>query len=270
MKLYITSDLHVEFGDCVFANQDDVDVLILSGDICVAKDLDRPDDKGDRVKEFFRRVSRDFPKIVYVMGNHEFYHGDFATTPSLIRDFLDRENISNIHLLEKQSLEINGWLFIGGTLWTDYNGGDPISMLQAQDRMSDHHHIKNSAVSFYRFLPQHARDDHRVMLEFVRETIQDRRESGEHSARVIVVGHHAPSRQSTHPRYRADWHLNGAYSTELQDFILAYPEIRLWTHGHTHEDFDYEIGATRVVCNPRGYVGYESRTQTWQPKLVEL
>jgi hypothetical protein len=27
--------------------------------------------------------------------------------------------------------------------------------------------------------------------------------------------------------------------------------------GHTHESFDYEIGKTRVVCNPRGYASTE-------------
>ena len=32
---------------------------------------------------------------------------------------------------------------------------------------------------------------------------------------------------------------------------------RLWIHGHTHESFDYQIGKTRVVCNPRGYASIE-------------
>jgi Icc-related predicted phosphoesterase len=268
MKLYVASDLHLEFGDLDLVNTDSVDALILSGDILVARDLDRPDDRGDRVRGFVQRCAERFPCVIMVMGNHEHYHGDFTKSADLIRGATAQ--YSNFHLLDKQSLEIDGWLFLGGTLWTDYNGGDPISMLQAQEAMSDHHQIKNSGVGFYRFLPQHARDDHRVMLEFIRNTIHDRRKSGNRTTQVIVVGHHAPSRQSTHPRYQADWHLNGAYSTELTDFILAHPEIALWTHGHTHEDFDYDIGTTRIVCNPRGYVGYEARAASWQPKLIEL
>ena len=47
MKLYVTSDLHLEFGDLDLVNTDDVDVLILSGDILVARDLERPDDRGN-------------------------------------------------------------------------------------------------------------------------------------------------------------------------------------------------------------------------------
>jgi hypothetical protein len=56
----------------------------------------------------------------------------------------------------------------------------------------------------------------------------------------------------------------------MDQFIMDRPEIALWTHGHTHEDFDYMIGTTRVVCNPRGYIGHESRADTWQPKLITL
>ena len=48
------------------------------------------------------------------------------------------------------------------------------------------------------------------------------------------------------------------------------PQIKLWTHGHTHHEFDYMVGSTRVVCNPRGYVGYEQQAQDWQLKFVDI
>ena len=270
MKLYLASDIHTEFGDCIFDNQDDVDVLILSGDICVAKDLDRPDDKGDRVKEFFRRVSRDFSEIVYVMGNHEFYHGDFAKAQSWIQNFFDQENLSNIHLLEKSTWEYQDYLFIGGTLWTDFNSGDPLTLYHAKQGMNDFRGVKNSHVHYYKFTPEHAMEDHLRMKNYIMHVIDNRRAAGERSDRVIVVGHHSPSRVSTHPRYQNETLMNGCYSSRMEEFILDRPEIRLWTHGHTHEDFDYMVGTTRIVCNPRGYIGYESRADTWQPRLIEL
>ena len=88
--------------------------------------------------------------------------------------------------------------------------------------------------------------------------------------RFVVVGHHAPSKQSTHPRYRNEVIMNGAYSTNLDNFILDRRQIKLWTHGHTHEDFDYMIGTTRVLCNPRGYDGYEERADNFKLKYVEI
>jgi hypothetical protein len=61
--------------------------------------------------------------------------------------------------------------------------------------------------------------------------------------------------------------MNGGYSSDLEQFILDYPQIKVWTHGHTHDTFDYMIGQCRVICNPRGYVGYEERAQEFDPTI---
>jgi Icc-related predicted phosphoesterase len=74
-------------------------------------------------------------------------------------------------------------------------------------------------------------------------------------AHTIVVTHNAPSIQSIADRYRAD-PVSAAFASNMDDFILEY-QPHLWIHGHTHESFDYEIGKTRVVCNPRGYAAIE-------------
>jgi Icc-related predicted phosphoesterase len=87
---------------------------------------------------------------------------------------------------------------------------------------------------------------------------------------VVVVGHHAPSKASTHPSYKSKDVLNGAYSTNLDEFILDRRQIKLWTHGHTHEPFDYMIGTTRIVCNPRGYIDFEDRADNFKLQYVEI
>jgi len=51
---------------------------------------------------------------------------------------------------------------------------------------------------------------------------------------------------------------------------LDHPQIKLWTHGHTHHEFDYMIGECRVVCNPRGYHGYEPQADSWTLKTFEV
>jgi len=269
MKLYVTSDLHLEFGDLDLENTDNVDVVILSGDILVAKDLDRPDERGDRVHGFLRRCHERFPHVIMIMGNHEHYHGDFARSADVIREAV--RDYDNFHFLEKQWVEIGDYLFIGGTLWTDFNKEDPLTLWHARQVMHDFHGVQNSDTGGKgKFTPEHALEDHYQMKSYIQSVIDQRRASGDRSDRVVVVGHHSPSRQSIHPRYKADHQTNGCYSSDLEAFILDHPEIRLWTHGHTHEDFDYMIGTTRVVCNPRGYIGYEQRADTWQPKFIEL
>jgi hypothetical protein len=64
--------------------------------------------------------------------------------------------------------------------------------------------------------------------------------------------------------------MNGAYSSDCTDFIMDRPQIKLWTHGHTHHPFDYMVGETRIVCNPRGYEGYEPESGWDVTKVVEV
>jgi hypothetical protein len=35
--------------------------------------------------------------------------------------------------------------------------------------------------------------------------------------------------------------------------LVEGSHARLWVHGHMHDSFDYVLGETRVVSNPRGY-----------------
>ena len=281
MKLYVTSDLHLEFGDLIIKNEHNVDILILSGDICVAADIGRPDSnnlmegaRSSRIRDFFLRCSSEFTHTIMVMGNHEHYHGDFSKSRQRIENMLGEVGIHNVYLLDKDTKIIDDYWFIGGTLWTDFNDADDMTMKHAAWGMNDYHGVRHSdkghAGGNWKFLPVDSLRDHYRMRHYIETVINSRRDQGLRDNRVVVVGHHSPSRASTHPRYLHDTIMNGCFSTPMDQFILDRPEIALWTHGHTHEDFDYMIGSTRIVCNPRGYIGHESRADSWQPKLIEL
>jgi predicted phosphodiesterase len=289
MKIAIASDVHLEFGQLQLANTQNAEVLILSGDICTAVDLQPTglvgSAKWDRYMDFFTACSVNFPHVVYVMGNHEHYHGDFATSITIIRDALS--HLENIHVLDKEVWEHGDHVFIGGTLWTDMNGEDEMTMRHVERRMNDFQICKNSnEVVSYRvwddtdgiskktkfktrhatLSPQHVVEDHKAMLKFI-ETTYNMIPPWQST---IVVGHHAPSKSSEHPKYKHDQLMNGAYNSRLDNFIMDRPGIKLWTHGHTHEDFDYMIKGCRVVCNPRGYINYEERADRFELKYVEV
>ena len=271
MKLAIASDLHVEFGDINLENTQGADLLILAGDVVILKDLDKQSEQGDRARNFFQRVSSAFPRTLYVMGNHEHYSGDFAKGSQRFRTFCDIHNITNITLLDKESVNINGYDFHGGTLWTDFNDMDTYTMHNAATAMNDYNGVKNTADTVsWKFLPKHALRDHQHMLNYLRTCMDTYREAGRTDNRVVVITHHAPSKNSIHEKYAHDTLMNGNFYTDLDEFILANPQIQLWIHGHMHDPFDYGIGGTRVVCNPRGYVQYEQRAQEFEIKYVEL
>jgi len=116
-----------------------------------------------------------------------------------------------------------------------------------------------------KFSPEDSVVDHKAMLQFIKDSIASRPDMP-----WVVVGHHAPSKLSTKPRYEKDVMVNGAYSSDLSEFILDHPQIKVWTHGHTHHEFDYMIGSTRIVCNPRGYINYEPQADEFKLKFVEV
>jgi Icc-related predicted phosphoesterase len=277
MKIALVSDVHLEFGDLDFDNDSGADVLILGGDICVGADMAQRDPyntmgeeyRSNRFHAFFERCCARFPHVIFVVGNHEHYNGDFAKTIPHFRDVLGY--LKNLHILEKQTWVLDDITFIGGTLWTDMNRRDTRTLHEISRMMNDFRCVSNSArLDDQRgwtdwFSTTDAADDHDAMVAFIDQTI-----AANPAGRYVVVGHHAPSRLSTHPRYASEAIMNGGYSSELDDFILDHPQIKLWTHGHTHEDFDYLIGSTRILCNPRGYVNYEERTDRWRLVTVEV
>jgi predicted phosphodiesterase len=283
MKIALASDLHLEFGIISLENAENADVLILSGDILVEKELlerdvyeIRFDDKSSRIHKFFEECSSRFPAVIYIAGNHEHYHGDFAVTLGNIRSRLSY--LPNVHVLDKQAMKIGDVTFIGGTLWTDMNKEDPNTLYRIRSYMNDYRIIQNSSnVVHFRnedgkshtraamFMPEDSVEDHKTMLKFIAEVVD-----GNVNDKFVVVGHHSPSKLSTKPQYEKDVMVNGAYSSDLSEFILDRPQIKMWTHGHTHHEFDYMIGSTRIVCNPRGYIGYEDRADDFQLKFFEV
>jgi Icc-related predicted phosphoesterase len=288
MKIAIASDVHLEFGDLDIVNNNNADVLILSGDICVAADLDMRDRRqtemgfaryrSERFHDFFERCAANFPHVIYVMGNHEYYHSDFATALGEMRRKL--AHLSNLYILEREVKVIDDVTFIGGTLWTDMNNMDSLTLYHMRTMMNDFRVIQNSGtpVNFRdqdgkfhtrvgRFMPEDAVAEHVKMKQYI-EVVTAM--LGKNPNKYVVVGHHAPSRRSTHEMYAHDTIMNGGYSSDLDEFIMDHPEIKLWTHGHTHHVFDYMIGETRVVCNPRGYHGHEARADEFELLTVEV
>jgi predicted phosphodiesterase len=276
-------------------NEDNVDVLILSGDILVENDLQIFDRRqiemgfmqarSVRFHEFFQRVCFQFPHVIYVAGNHEHYHGDFANTITNLKKKL--AHYTNLHILDREVFDLGDVRFIGSTLWTDMNKEDPITLHAMKNMMNDFRCVQNSnrevhfkafditpegrQIPTFRtrpatFCPEDAVEEHKKCLGYIKTVYEDTPPWKS----IVVVGHHTPSHTSCHPRYKDDQVMNGGYHSDLSEFILDRPGIKLWTHGHTHENFDYMIGSTRVVCNPRGYDGYEDIADNFTLKVVEV
>jgi predicted phosphodiesterase len=281
MKIQLCSDLHLEFSDINITNEDNADVLILSGDIMIAQDLhehhaadfnpyssgaladlSRKLQRVARFRNFLERCSVQFPHVVYVMGNHEFYHGKFYASIDHMREEVAK--FDNIYLLENDTKVINDVVFVGATLWTNMNKHDPMTMHAVKDMMNDFRTIRNDRREYAAMSPRDVVLRHTHTLDYFRARLSEHKDK-----KCVVVGHHSPSFKSVHESHRSQILMNGAYHSDLSEFILDHPQVKLWCHGHTHHPFDYVIGETRIVCNPRGYEGDGYSEDTgWNPNLI--
>ena len=84
-----------------------------------------------------------------------------------------------------------------------------------------------------------------------------------HAGPTVVVTHHAPHPASL-PAPGFD--LAHCYASDLSPLIEAR-QPDLWVHGHLHSRADYRIGATRIVCNPRGHIE-EPGAATFDPSVI--
>jgi Icc-related predicted phosphoesterase len=214
-------------------------------------------------REFLSNCSNEFPHVIYIAGNHEFYHGKWKRTLEVLRE--ECQVFNNVYFLDNETKVINDVTFIGGTLWTDLNKGDPITMSMIKNMMNDYRQVVNEDTGYHYLSPATTFAKHRQTVEFIKKTVET-----EQTKTYVVVGHHAPSPLSIGYKYKGDTIMNGGYVSDLSELILDHPQIKLWIHGHTHDCFDYMIGETRIVCNPRGYYGYEQRANEFSPKLVEV
>jgi Icc-related predicted phosphoesterase len=287
MKISLASDIHTEFAPLSITNTHNADTLILAGDITLANSIfaypdmykHRPEDPNIIWKldgkqklsvhtyDLFKRASDEFEDVVYCLGNHEYYGGNFPDAVEWLGTFCSK--FPNVHLLEMENKKIGGVTFVGGTLWTDLNKMDPMTEFHLSQRMNDYHSIKKTDKiygSYYSKLrPSHTYAHHKKTLDYIKHVVEN-----DTNEKYVVVTHHAPSFKSVHEQFKHDTYMNGGYASELDDFIIDHPQINLWCHGHMHNPSDYFIGSTRIVANPRGYIGREPRAAHFQLNLIEI
>lgn len=272
MKINLISDCHLNFDDLILPGGD---ILIAAGDMMEAGHLRLADNAkkntflADRYRRFINKELTKYNKVIMIAGNHEHYNNSYQDTiPRLKKEMPD-----NVHYLEAESIQIDGVHFFGGTFWTDCNKKNPLIMQQVAGFMNDFQIIKHGdsikvktpyGGSYYtnRFTPEFAADVFYDTVDKLKNFLN------EHSTdKVVVISHHGPSPLSIAKHYKHEGAINYGYMSDLTEFIMDHPQIRVWCHGHMHDPVDYIINTTRVISNPRGYAGYEQRANEFDPSF---
>lgn len=223
MDLFVASDIHTEFfrdhGNNFLKSLPEADVGVFAGDICTKLTLITT----------MNILCEKYKDVVYVTGNHEYYHSSFQNVHDNIMYLQDR--YENFHWLEQEALYINKQRFVGCTLWYLNN---PVGVWSDGDWIKDSDQIN--------FVAQDSR-------KFLEDAVTEN---------DVVVTHMLPSHMSVHPRYAGSQY-NGFFVNDVEHVIKQH-QPKLYIHGHTHNSCDYFIGKTRVVCNPYGYNGREENS----------
>lgn len=234
MKISLLSDVHLSMHPLA-APITDADVVVVAGD------LGRPAVAIEWAAQF------DKPTVL-VAGNHEFYGSDLASALEQLRELAAG---TSVHVLERNEWQHDGVRFLGCTLWSDHrlyttSEERDLGLKQAAELVRDFSRIGVAPDFEQKFTPALSQLLFDNSVAWLEEKFAEPCEGP-----TVVVTHFAPSRQSIHGRF-AGSPLNACFVSDLEAQILRW-QPELWLHGHTHDSFDYRIGNTRVVANPRGY-----------------
>ena len=115
MRIWILSDLHLDVAWMPPPPIQDADVCVVAGDL---------GEGAVNSVHWLAEHIRPHMRVVFVLGNHKFYHDSIERQ----RVVADRAAVrSGIDVLDDMSVTIGDMRFVGATIWTDYDlysGGD--------------------------------------------------------------------------------------------------------------------------------------------------
>lgn len=166
--------------------------------------------------------------VIWVLGNHEFYHSDYHNTLNEAQRLADK---LGWRLLENETCTTLDKIKICGTTgWFPHNDLNQLY----EHWMNDFRVIRNSSYLY---------SLHRKAREFLLNTVDEN---------TVVVTHHLPVYRCVSDQYLGN-ELNRFFVADLDDVLALNP--MLWIYGHTHDKGDLVVEKTRTVANPLGYPG---------------
>lgn len=242
MKILVLSDLHFEFQadqGRAFVERlpSEVDVVLLAGDICSAEMIESTADL----------FCSKYPHVIQIAGNHEYYQSSWSEVE---RKFKAAEaQYSNLHYLNKSSVEIDGQRFLGATLWFPYQNSTKWDI--AKWSMADFHVIEEFESWVYR--------ENEDATEFL---------TNEMNESDIVLTHHLPSYDCVALPYIGS-SLNSFFVSSMHTEIHV-KQPKYWFFGHTHESISINIGKTKLLSNPFGYAGHGTNPKFNPNFIIEV
>ena len=246
LSIHVTSDIHLEFTD-EFPDCPEADVGIFAGDIGVVNDL-------ERLGDFFTEMKKRYKHIIWVLGNHEFYHMDYKQCLTDAKSMADKLGIHLLDIEFEPNLEIDGVTFWGSTLWTDFNKSDWFAKRAVGNGLNDYNLIRVGGV--------------RKITVTEIENINLRTRKAINWDADVIITHHAPL-VVPHPKFPFEDISWGFYNNGLEQRIMD-SNVKLMIYGHTHWSTDFDLAGTRIVANCHGFMSRWAMSEgsNYDPDLI--
>lgn len=252
MKLQILSDLHIDsYARQLYPlghiPQTDADVVLVAGDTANS-------DSG--MPWLQEQAARLQVPVITIAGNHEYFNEDVLHFDKKLAtwDNYNAQKQEGFRFLQCQHVDIGDIRILGCTLWTDYQyQANEDTMAAAMRFMRDYKQIYAGSELFS---PEVSMKIHAEQRQWLKQALITAKMLGK---KTVVMSHHSISPLSVSEKY-ANLPSNAAFVSDLSGWMHEDWAPILWVHGHTHEAFDYRIGNTRVIVNPRAYPNEVSST----------
>lgn len=236
LAIQLVSDIHFEHSSTPKALSDSIVSRLVRGRgdtspiVVVAGDVATP--SSERwTWYFFESLRKHYDWVVYVPGNHEYGCPKTRSEIDEIDSKLaDRTVSSGAIYLQKNTVDVNGVLFAGATLWSHVP-----SVIHPTT-------IRNEL-----FFDQ---------FKWLNSVITTTKQA------TVVVTHHLPSRRLIHDRFIRCPNLVKAHYASDIDFLIESHDspVVCWLAGHTHVSMAVEFHClgrmpTSVYTNPWSGVG---------------
>lgn len=241
MRIQFASDLHLEttpnqpFSEIL---KPTAPILVLAGDV---SPVEHP-----IYTSFLRWCSQNWSQVLVTSGNHEYFCQHVARTIPEVDVEIQKitSQFPNVLFLQgSNSIVLNGFRFIGTTLWSKVDTGlwENSQLLQKGD------YTHTGFPPGRRTKPADIVSLHMWQKARLESVIAASKEP------VVIVTHHLPSY-----RLVADTHVKNllisTYATNL-DYMMV-PNVRIWICGHSHTSKQWTApSGTVCIMNPRGYGG---------------
>lgn len=251
LKLRVLSDLHLEFYNenklpqffKKITCKDREEVLVLAGDI------GNPCSGNNHYEKFISYVSKEFPFVFLIAGNHEYYNNKNC----IMNDVNDKiksicSKYSNVVFLNNSTYEYKDKIFIGTTLWTKVHRPSVF--------INDIFKIPDMSVTTYNI-------ENRICRDFIKTTLENLKES---TKKAIIITHHLPSSQLIDEKYKTGdmSRYNCWFYCSMEDIISSHNDkISCWIYGHTHTASITTLYDVPMICNPKGYPNENTQGSTF-------